>query len=44
LDDTECIELLEYDADELVDMVMSGEIKDSKAIIGILYARMAGEI
>ena len=44
LDDTECIELLEYDADELVEMVMSGEIKDSKAIIGILYARMAGEI
>lgn len=43
-DDTECIELLEYDADELVNMVMSGEIKDSKAIIGILYARMAGEI
>ena len=43
-DDTECIELLEYDADELVDMIMSGEIKDSKTIIGILYARMAGEI
>ena len=43
-DATECIELLEFDADELVDMIMSGEIKDSKTIIGILYARMAGEI
>ena len=43
-DDTECIELLEYDADELVNMIMSGEIEDSKTIIGVLYARMAGEI
>lgn len=43
-DDTECIELLEFDADELVDMIMRGEIKDSKTIIGILYARQAGEI
>ena len=43
-DDTECIELLEYDAGELVDMIMSGEIEDSKTIIGVLYARMAGEI
>ena len=43
-DDTECIELLEYDADELVGMIMSGEIEDSKTIIGVLYARMAGEI
>ncbi len=43
-DDTECIELLEYDADELVNMIMRGEIEDSKTIIGILFARQAGEI
>ena len=43
-DKTECIELEEYDADELVDMIMRGEIMDSKTIIGILFARQAGEI
>lgn len=43
-DDTECLELLEYEADELIDMIMKGEIKDSKTIIGLLYARQAGEI
>lgn len=43
-DDTECIELHEYDADELIDMIMRGEIRDSKTIIGLLYARQAGEI
>lgn len=43
-DPTECIDLVEYDADELIDMIMRGEIKDSKAIIGLLYARQAGEI
>lgn len=43
-DKDECIEILEYDADELVKMVMNGEIEDSKTIIGILYARTAGEI
>lgn len=43
-DDTECMDIVAYEADELVDMIMRGEIKDSKTIIGILYARMAGEI
>lgn len=43
-DDSECIELYEYDADELIDMILRGEIEDSKTIIGILFARQAGEI
>lgn len=43
-DDTECIEIMEFDADELIDMIMKGEIKDSKTIIGLLFARQAGEI
>ena len=43
-DPTECIELHEYDADELIDMIMRGEIRDSKTIIGLLFARQAGEI
>jgi ADP-ribose pyrophosphatase len=44
LDPTECIDVYEYDADDLVDMIMKNEILDSKTIIGILFARMAGEI
>lgn len=43
-DPTECLDLIEYDADELIDMIMKGEIRDSKTIIGLLYARQAGEI
>ena len=43
-DKDECIEILEYDPDELIDMIMTGEIEDSKTIIGILFARQAGEI
>ena len=43
-DKDECIEILEYDPDELIEMIMSGEIEDSKTIIGILFARQAGEI
>ena len=43
-DPTECIDLIEYSADELIDMIMKGEIRDSKTIIGILFARQAGEI
>ena len=43
-DPTECIELHEYDADELIDMIVRGEIRDSKTIIGLLFARQAGEI
>lgn len=43
-DATECMDIVEYDADELLDMVMRNEIKDSKTIIALLYARQAGEI
>lgn len=44
MDDTESLDLVEYTADELIDMIMSNEIIDSKTIIGILFARQAGEI
>lgn len=43
-DDSECIELLEYEPDELIDMIMRNEIRDAKTIIGLLFARQAGEI
>ncbi len=43
-DDSECIELLEFYPDELIDMIMKNEIKDAKTIIGLLFARQAGEI
>ena len=44
LDTDEDIDLQWVDADELVDMIMKGEIEDSKTIIGVLFARQAGEI
>lgn len=44
LDRDECIDLEWIDADELLAMIMRGEIEDSKTIIGILFARQAGEI
>lgn len=43
-DDSECMDILEYDPDDLIDMIMKGEVEDSKTIIGILFARQAGEI
>ncbi len=43
-DDSECIELLEFDPDELIGMIMRNEIRDAKTIIGLLFARQAGEI
>ena len=43
-DDSECLDILEYDADELIGMIMRNEIKDAKTIIGLLYARQAGEL
>ena len=43
-DDSECLEILEYEPDELIGMIMRNEIKDAKTIIGLLYARQAGEI
>lgn len=36
LDEDEFVELFEYDFDELLDMVMTGKIKDGKTAIGIL--------
>ena len=44
LDEDECIDLAWYDADEIIDLIMKGEIEDGKTIIGILFARQAGEI
>ncbi|MBR0374078.1 MAG: NUDIX hydrolase [Mogibacterium sp.] len=43
-DETEDLDLYEYDPDELFQMVMRGEIYDAKTVIGILFARCAGEI
>lgn len=44
LDEDECIDLAWYDADEIIDLIMKGEIEDGKTIIGILFARQSGEI
>lgn len=44
LDRDECIDLMWIDTEELIAMIMRGEIKDAKTIIGILFARQAGEI
>lgn len=43
-DPTECMDIIEYDVDELMDLVMKNEIMDSKTIIGLLFARQLGEI
>lgn len=43
-DDSECLDILEFDPDELIGMIMRNEIKDSKTIIGLLFARQAGEL
>lgn len=44
LDRDECIDLEWYEPDELIRLIMKGEIQDGKTIIGILFARQAGEI
>ena len=44
LDDDECIDLEWYDTETLIDLIMKGRIQDGKTIIGILFARQAGEI
>lgn len=44
LDKDECIDLEWRSVDEIIDLIMKGEIEDSKTIIGILFARQAGEI
>lgn len=44
LDATECVDVIEYDVEELIRMILSKEITDGKTILGILFARQAGEI
>ena len=44
LDDTESIDVVEYTADELIEMIMNKKIIDSKTLVGILFARQAGII
>ena len=44
LDPDEDIDIVYYTPDELVEMVMNNEIEDAKTMIGILHARLAGEI
>jgi ADP-ribose pyrophosphatase len=39
-DDNEALDIMEYDLDELYEMVINGEIEDSKTIIAILIARI----
>ena len=39
-DDNEAIEIIEYDLDELYEMVMRGEIEDAKTIIAILMTKI----
>lgn len=43
-DETEDLDTYEYTADELIEMILKGEIEDGKTIIGILFARQAGLI
>lgn len=43
-DDDECIEILEYYPEELLEMIKEGKIEDGKTIIGILFAKQTGEI
>ncbi|WP_417081246.1 NUDIX domain-containing protein [Mobilibacterium timonense] len=44
LDKTEDIDLVEIPVDEALEKVMSGELTDSKTVVGLLFARQAGEI
>lgn len=44
LDSDESIDLEWIDTEKCIDLIMEGEIEDSKTIIGILFARQAGEI
>ncbi|MEG2199968.1 MAG: NUDIX hydrolase, partial [Anaerovorax sp.] len=39
-DDNEAIEIVEYDIEDLKEMIASGEIKDAKTIIAILLAEL----
>ena len=44
LDRDECIDLEWIDADRIIELIAEGVIQDAKTIIGILFARQAGEI
>ena len=44
LDRDECIDLEWMDPDEIISRIGTGEIQDGKTIIGILFARQAGEL
>ncbi len=44
LDRDECIDLEWMDPDDIIARIASGEIQDGKTIIGILFARQAGEL
>ena len=44
LDRDECIDLEWIDADRIIELIAEGKIQDGKTIIGILFARQAGEI
>jgi ADP-ribose pyrophosphatase len=39
-DDNESLDIIEYDLDELYQMVLRGEVEDSKTIIAILMAKI----
>lgn len=43
-DEDECIELIEMYPDEIMEKIQTGEIKDSKTMVGVLYAKMMNEI
>ncbi len=43
-DDTEDLDLCEFTAEELIQQIMDGTIQDAKTIVGILYAKMVGEL
>lgn len=44
LDETESIDVVEYTADEIIELIMKKQIIDSKTLVGILFARQAGII
>lgn len=44
LDEDEDIDILMCEVDDILRMIMDKKIEDAKTLIGIMYARMAGEI
>lgn len=43
-DETEDLDLIEYEADALVESVLAGEIQDAKTVAAVLFARAKGLI